>query len=48
MDVAGHSGQIEKAFSILQEMKEARVKPGVVVYSALMGVCSNVGNRSTE
>jgi pentatricopeptide repeat protein len=42
IDVAGHSGQLDQAFSILQEMKRLGMKPGAVVYSSLMGVCSNV------
>lgn len=47
VDVAGHSKDIEKAFSILDSMKKDGMKPGAVVYSSLMGVCSNVIFQST-
>lgn len=47
VDAAGHAQDIEKAFSIIANMKKEGLKPGAVVYSSLMGVCSNVIYRST-
>jgi pentatricopeptide repeat protein len=47
VDVAGHSKDIDKAFSILDNMKKSGIKPGAVVYSSLMGVCSNVMKQTT-
>jgi len=42
VDVAGHSKDIDKAFSILDNMKKEGIKAKAIVYSSLMGVCSNV------
>ena len=47
IDVAGHSKDIKKAFSMLDSMKKDGLKPGPVVYSSLMGVCSNVISETT-
>lgn len=46
VDVAGHSKNIDNAFSILDSMKKEGIKPKAVVYSSLMGVCSNVSHQS--
>lgn len=42
IDVAGHAGNIDTAFAILQEMKSTGINPGPSTYNTLMVVCGNV------
>lgn len=42
VDVVGYFKDIEKVFSIFDNMKKEGIKFKVIVYSFFMGVCSNV------
>lgn len=42
IDAAGHAGNLDAAFEILDKAKNQGVKVGIISYSSLMGACSNV------
>lgn len=42
IDVAGHAGNLDDAFEILQEARNQRIHIGIMSYSSLMGACCNV------
>lgn len=42
IDVAGHAGNLDDAFEILQEVSNQGVHAGIMSYSSLMGACCNV------
>lgn len=42
VDVAGHAGNLDAAFEVLQDARTEGMNPGIITYSSLMGACSNV------
>lgn len=42
VDVAGHAGNVEPAFELLEEARNKGMHIGIISYSSLMGACSNV------
>lgn len=42
IDVAGHAGNLDAAFEVLQDARTDGMNPGIIAYSSLMGACSNV------
>ncbi|KAA8536028.1 hypothetical protein F0562_028506 [Nyssa sinensis] len=44
IDVAGHAGKVDAAFDILQAARNQGADTGLILYSSLMGACSNAKN----
>lgn len=42
IDVAGHAGNLDAAFEIIQAARKEGIHAGIIAYSSLMGACCNV------